>query len=198
MYQKDLFNVTHLSKQKRTPAGLTCTKQIEQHTAMTVSTNPRLQCCWLDILLHKDTTDKRHWIIRQCRHAVIAFSNLLLLHDFYRPCGQNLFSVLFLWFSYLYVLTNQGCHTVHHVLPATHKANKVKWRTSFWKSKISEGWINVFMIWIQPNGRTTAELYLKIQAKPNYLLCGFLTPLYNPSHIKWICSSFSNKKEQIL
>ena len=47
-------------------------------------------------------------------------------------------------------------------------------------------------------GRTTDELYLKIQAKLNYLLCGFMAPLHKPSHIEWISSSLRDKKEQIL
>ena len=54
------------------------------------------------------------------------------------------------------------------------------------------------MLLIQLNGRTTAELYLKTQAKLNYLLCGFMAPLSKPSHIEWISSSLRDKKEQIL
>ena len=39
---------------------------------------------------------------------------------------------------------------------------------------------------------------IETQAKLNYLLCGFMGPLYKPSHIEWISSSLRDKKEQIL
>ena len=41
-------------------------------------------------------------------------------------------------------------------------------------------------------------MYLESQAKLKYLLCGFMAPLYKPSHIEWISSSLREKKEQIL
>ena len=41
-------------------------------------------------------------------------------------------------------------------------------------------------------------MYLKSQAKLNYLLCGFMAPLYKPFHIEWITSSLRDKKEDIL